>query len=268
MMNNNFIFDSNPYVFDTDKNGFPIFTEKNIKFITAMINNDSNYRVSLDVKHPDSSAFLLKKGFPKEKGDLKICIERIDKENSTHLAVSGNKEGDNKGIEITVEKIFDNIDKISSSIENGKMDIVDEIADFVDGRYNISFASKFCAFCNRYCFDKDDYSIYDSVIRDILPYYAYVYLGEKHWRYVNGKPKRNESNIQKEFANKDGRKNYAGYNDLIGRIIDKANSVFNSNLLRKDFDLLLWYYFKGDDTRIKKANKCLGDKTKIFTFSS
>ena len=268
------IFENEPYIIDTDKNGFPCFTPKNINFITSVINLDSTYRVAFDEENPSSSACFLKNRFPESKEDLEKAVRLIDKENSTHLIVSGNKKKEDdkddtkkQGIIITVNSMInEGLEDLGNHIKEGKKEIVMKIADYVTGRFNISFASKFCAYCNRYCFGKDDYSIYDSVLANILPYYAYVYLGEEHWKNIRGKNARKESNISKEFADKNGKKDYAGYNDLIGRIIEKVKSVpgFHSNLTRKDFDLLLWYYFKGDDTRVRKANQCLGDSTKIL----
>ena len=266
-----FIINEKPYELDVDKNGFPCFTKKNIMFISAIIKYDSSYSIAYDTQNPSSSAYLLDKKFPENENALRKAVMLIDKENSTHLIVSGTEKngGDSnkQGIEITVKSMINKIglNQISNGIKNGDTSLVDQIADFVDGRYNISFASKFCAYCNRNCFGKDDYSIYDSVLNRILPYYAYVYLDECHWKRITGKNARYESNITYEFADKDGNKNYTGYNDLIGRIIEKVNSVFGYVVTRKEFDWLLWYYFKGDDTRIKKANKCLNDPTKVLS---
>ena len=271
-MNDFRLYDNEPYRFDVDKNGFPCFTPKNIKLITAVINLDSTYRVAFDESNTSSSANFLKNRFPESKKDLEKAIRLIDKENSTHLIVSRNdkkkdaKHDTNKqGIIITVNSMMnEGLEDLGNSIKEGKKEIVLKIANYVKGRFNISFASKFCAYCNRYCFGKDDYSIYDSVLASILPYYAYVYLGEEHWKSIRGKNARKESNIANEFADKNGNKDYAGYNDLIERIIDKVKSIpkFDSNLTKKDFDLLLWYYFKGDNTKIIEANQCLGDSTK------
>ena len=54
----------NPYEFDTDSNGFPVFTRKNIAFLQALIENDSDYRISYDYdneKFESSYAGLLEK---------------------------------------------------------------------------------------------------------------------------------------------------------------------------------------------------------------
>ena len=86
----------------------------------------------------------------------------------------GNKQN-NQGISIFVEGLLERgLENIKKQIQHGVPEIVDELAVLVPNRLNFSFATKFCTYCNRYCFGKDDYSIYDSVVSNILPYYAYV----------------------------------------------------------------------------------------------
>lgn len=261
-------FNDDPYKFDLDKNGFPAFTEKNLKFLNALIENDSKYRLSFDINNPYSSAGILsKEKFPKDKDKMLDVVRKIDKENSTHLSVSGYSRGkkgeNNKGIDIFVEKLFsNNTDFIENRIEEGDTALVDEMAKYVPGVTKLSFASKFCTYCNRYCFNKDDYSIYDSVVCDILPYYLYVYLGENYWGKVSGKTHRNTINIKNKF--KINEINYGGYNELIGEIIEKIYKITGIKVSRKDFDLMLWYYYKGDKSRIKAAKRCVGKSDKIL----
>lgn len=261
-------FNDDPYKFDLDKNGFPAFTEKNLKFLNALIENDSKYRLSFDINNLNSSAGILsKEKFPKDKDKMLDVVRKIDKENSTHLSVSGyskeNKENNNKGIDIFLEKLFsNNIDSIENRIEKGDTALVDEMAKYVPGVTKLSFASKFCTYCNRYCFNKDDYSIYDSVVCEILPYYLYVYLGETYWGKVSGKTGRKTFNIRNKLNN--NKINYGDYNNLIGMIIDKIQEKTGIKVSRKDFDLMLWYYYKGDKSRVKAAKRCLCDSDKIL----
>ena len=95
--------DCNLYKWNLDKNGFPLFTEKNLKFTVALVENDSKYRISFDATHPKSSAYLLSQGFPTEE-TIRDVVKLLDKENATHLSVSGVKTGktNNQGIEIFV----------------------------------------------------------------------------------------------------------------------------------------------------------------------
>lgn len=131
------------YKFDTDKFGFPTFTKKNIEFLNAILQYDSNYRSSSGEyqlhkndqnyantikEYEESYAWILqnkeidffnsfKKLYPnlneKDNKDklgkpidaLYKVIESIDKINSTHLAAEGTIKKKNKGREIVAERI-------------------------------------------------------------------------------------------------------------------------------------------------------------------
>ena len=251
--------DCNLYKWNLDKNGFPLFTEKNLKFTVALVENDSKYRISFDATHPKSSAYLLSQGFPTEE-TIRDVVKLLDKENATHLSVSGVKTGktNNQGIEIFVEKLLDmGLKAIKERIATGDTQLVDELASLVPQRHNISCASKFCTFLNRYCYGKDDYSIFDSVLCNILAYYSYVYLGERNWKEITGKNPRKESNIREKVLDKTQRFHYREYHKLISDIIE-INKKDGITISRRDFDWMLWYYFKGDTQRIIDANQCLG----------
>ena len=89
------------------------------------------------------------------------------------------------------------------------------------GRYNLSFASKFCHYSCFYLFpgrkEQDNYSIYDSVLRKAIPQYAEYY----------GLKIRDLSD-------------YCEYQRTIDEIIKKSNSKISRN----GFDHLLWYCYK------------------------
>ena len=51
---------------------------------------------------------------------------------------------------------------------------------------------------------------------------------------------------------------YKDYHKLIGDIIESAKIINdNQDLTRKDFDNILWYYYKGRNDRQIKAKECL-----------
>lgn len=236
-----------PYKFDTIWDGVPAFTDKNIELITTFVNNDSNYRLSFDESDQSgkySAGFLKGKRFPKKEEDINKTVELIDRENATHISVTGIKEGSGGGRKIVSKYILDNYDYISSQIAAGRPDVVIKLAEEPDtGRFNISFASKFCAYTNRYCFGRDDYSIVDKVMCRVLPAYKAIYLGEtsidrRKWLRQQEK---------KKF-------DYEAYQNTIKAILDCINKsqYVSSKVGRRDFDLFLWYYYKGSDDRINK----------------
>ena len=93
-------------------------------------------------------------------------IGLIDITNSTHLSQHKSK------IHMAeLAKIIANIPDIDNRIKNGDPEVVNEIARS-NGKVNLfSFASKYCCYHNRNLYGKDDYSIYDTVVRDNLPNY-------------------------------------------------------------------------------------------------
>lgn len=230
--------------FEFDRNGFPKLTEKNVKLINFIIENDSNYRSDNDDKNENSTIKLVQifKKYP-DKKSLENIVKAIDKQNSTHLSVSGQNKGDNKGIVLTANYIYncrDNIYDLIKQIQNGTLELVDDIAkNAIANRYIISFSSKFCTYMSRYMFNNDSYSIYDNVLIKILPYYYYQYIGE---------------NI-KITSNKIKKNGYTWYSSIIEKIIEKVKEKENYNISRKDLDHLLWYYYKGDKLRITEALK-------------
>ena len=158
-------------------------------------------------------------------------------------------------------------------------------------RYTFSFASKYCTYMARALFEGesgDGYCIFDKVMCDILPYYAWVYLGDKNKVYIRHsyqKEKRKndlvieqqplhsskiKSEIKDIFANKNDSK-YEDYRNLIDEIIQNAERLYcgeypgkQCHISRKDFDHLLWYYFKGGNPEIEKALRLVGDESALL----
>lgn len=248
---------------DFDENEALDFTENNIDLINFCIKVDSSYRNAFSEDYVGSSAELIKKHWEFNKPRITEICRQIDKENSTHLAVSGHKKNpikydkinneNNQGVAIVVDRIM-SISNIIERIENIDLDLVNEIASSVKGISKFSFASKFCTYVSRYKFGNiDGYSIYDSVISEILPYYEWKFLSNTkvHARIKNNKEKNIVSTIENSFANKD-KFDYNGYNTLIGQIIKAINEKKGLNIDRLTFDRLLWYYYKGDE-KLRKS---------------
>lgn len=242
---------------DTDKK-FIDFTKNNIDLINFCISVDSSYRNAFNEDYEGSSAELIKKHWKfNETSITKIC-QQIDKENSTHLAVSGHKKNpikyddknteNNQGVKIVVDKII-KINNFENELKKSNPKLVDIIADAVDGISKFSFASKFCTYVSRYKDGNDNaYSIYDKVISEILPYYEWKFLGTmKHIRRKQNQSKEIVSTIEDDFANKENGFKYNDYNTLVGQIIEAVNKEKNLKVDRLTFDRMLWYYYKGDE---------------------
>lgn len=244
------------YTLDKDNNSFPALTQKNIAFIRAIVNMDSAYNKAFNPKC-GGSAKMLNGHFPESENEICEAIALIDNENSTHLSV-------NEGREKTAKFISDNLGEIKHKIVTGDKDdiisVVNDIARCVKGRSNISFASKFCAFTNQHCFKRDDFSIVDSTLCKILPYYEFVYGLNNYTEHYRISKKQDIISSWEETKNKEGF--YEEYHATIGLIIEKINETDTAYKIgRADFDVLLWYCFKNNDDYIQRALNHLKPKT-------
>lgn len=236
---------------DTNRK-FIDFTQKNIELIDFCLSIDSSYRDAFNPTSKGSSAYLITNEWSFDKDTIKDICERIDKENSTHLAVSGHNKGDNKGVDAVVKMILD-ISNFETRLKKADADLVNEIAKAVPEISKFSFASKFCTYVSIYK-DKNPnaYSIYDKVISEILPYYEWKFLPTTEIHARKNRNKKVASTIENTFAKK-GSFNYEGYNKLIGQIIEAINKEKNLNIDRLTFDRMLWYYYKGDEKLRQEA---------------
>lgn len=223
---------TDPYVFDTDEKGMIALTEKNVKFVSAILSIDSTYKAAETGLTGSAQELFHTYGITTERELLTQQVKALNKENSTHLYVAD-------GLNLTVERIM-SISNLKERLIKRDETIVKEIASAVPGRNNFSFATKYCTFACRYSLDKpydDGYCIYDKVLEQTIPYYAWRFLREKHI-------KRTQSTLRETIAEK---RDYKRYIDLIDRIINASAEEIDYKISHKDFDHLLWYCYKGDE---------------------
>lgn len=229
---------------------FFVFTQIDSKYRKAFYPDNKNTAKNLIQKYSSWDNWIRCKDIVE-----KIC-KAIDNENSTHLSVSGlnnrigNKPNPNNARGITqMVKCIVKYEGLLEKVKNGDGIVVNDLAKAVTWGKGIiskfSFASKFCTYILRYQFDSDQYCIYDNIVQGILPYYVYAYINPAlALQYVG----RNRSIVHKF---KDEYK-YDGYRELIDTVIN-ASPLKTSNNPRQRIDLLLWYYYKGDDELIREA---------------
>ncbi len=75
-------FPDDPYRFDVDQNGFPVFSDKNIAFVNGLVNNDSNY-TWID---PGTISSLFERASDGDRNAIRDVVYFTNKMNSTHLA--------------------------------------------------------------------------------------------------------------------------------------------------------------------------------------
>ena len=223
-------------------------TRDNVAIVEAMIRNDSAYIRMNDISagpeynnrgkqtYGGSSAYWmtqLKKclNLEEECADysyeeiIRGAVEAIDRENSTHLNADscGREEIVNRILRLQKNELLTCL----RQPDYEDLKLVRLIAKMTSAehraRTNWSFASKFCHYACFFLFDgmkiQDNYSIYDSILRSVLPQYLDYY------------------EIQERFDLTD----YKQYQKAIDQI-RKASGI---EISRNGFDHLLWYFHKG-----------------------
>ena len=148
--------------------------------------------------------------------DVACKIAVIDFTNSTNLHLSKNKINLYTLAEIiTSEKVdFD------TKVARGDVSLVSDIISRCPVKL-YSFASKYCCYHNSFLYNRDDYSIYDSVVEKHLPEYATEKLPASKWR--------------KNF-------NYETFNQYIGDLLDEYGiTAATEPQRRRLFDHYVWY---------------------------
>ena len=148
--------------------------------------------------------------------DVACKIAVIDFTNSTNLHFSKNKINLYTLAKIiTCEKVdFD------AKVARGDVSLVSDIISKCHVKL-YSFASKYCCYHNTFLYNRDDYSIYDSVVASHLHEYATEKLPASKWR--------------KDF-------NYETFNQYIGDLLDEYGiTAATEPQRRRLFDHYVWY---------------------------
>lgn len=148
--------------------------------------------------------------------EVAIKIALIDITNSTHLSLHKSKISI-----VELAEIITNIKNVDKRIANGDPEVVNEIARS-NGKVNLfSFASKYCHYHNSVVYGKDDFSIFDTVLKKSLP------------KYFNNNVNKNDiEEWRKNFKYKD-------YNDYITKELNNLQIKVTNR--KKKFDHFVWY---------------------------
>lgn len=189
-------------------------------------------RVKNDIKY-GREGILIKSALTKNPNNndisivsMKICL--IDLTNGTNLMRNLGKNG---GLYDLSEKItqidFDN------RVKNGDISIVNELAKWTKeklGKNLFSFISKYCLYHNLYCYNRDDFVIYDSVVAESLN----RYISDEDFEFITGK-KLYKNSIKKYKYNFQ----YEEYKKIIDFILEKNN--INVSMPHRKMDWFIWY---------------------------
>lgn len=149
----------------------------------------------------------------------KVAI--IDTTNNTNISMYKSKMS-----LCDVAKIIVGINDFDKRVESGDETLVEEIARTSKRKYGInlfSFASKYCCYHNVHVYKKDDYSIFDIIVKKNLPNYC-----EENLKI--------SANKIESWRNKF---DYKSFNELIGNVLDTYEITIPNR--RRAFDHFLWY---------------------------
>ena len=125
-----------------------------------------------------------------------------------------------------VAQIIVGIEDFDKRVKSGDVKLVEEIARTSKEKYNInlfSFASKYCCYHNVHVYKRDDYSIFDNIVKKNLP----AHCGEKFKITMN------------KIDTWRNKIDYKSFNDLIGELLDDKKIAIPNR--RRAFDHFLWY---------------------------
>lgn len=144
---------------------------------------------------------------------MKVAL--IDLTNSTHISTHIKKIALSEIVELILS-----IRDFDARVSQGDPILVRQLAKS-NGKINLfSFASKYCTYHNVEVYEQDDYSIFDSVVKNTLPNYV---------------PRLTKSAIEEWRLNY----NYGAFNNCIGELLERWN--IHIPFRRRKFDYFLWY---------------------------
>lgn len=194
----------------TERNYLPL-TEENIDSIHQQAIASRSYGTNLAIIHD-----VLKR-FPQNNDHdlVAMKVALIDLTNSTNISKYINRVSLSEIVELILH-----IRDFDLRISQGDPSVVSQLAKS-NGNINLfSFASKYCTYHNAEVYERDDYSIFDNVVRDALPH------------YVSGLAKSAIMEWRRAY-------DYAAFNRCIGEILAQKN--IHIPFRRRKFDQFLWY---------------------------
>jgi hypothetical protein len=191
-------------------------TNQDLDSVVQIIQNDFRYGVEND--RIDTAFKKFKSNTDEDIIAMKIAL--VDMTNSTNLNKHLGKIGLNDMIHEIMNINFD------ERVQQGDISLVSELTHWSkkQGVILFSFFSKYCLYHNYHCYERDDYSIFDSVVKEHLKDYNEKFIPNR---------------LDKLRLNCD----YEGYMSCIDMVI-KDNSLTTKNVRRK-LDWYIWYNNRG-----------------------
>ena len=205
---------------------------------------------------------IFRKKFSEDSDYFRVLIYNavcaVDVENSTHLNADG------VGRRELTDRIVKNKHRFCDLVKNDdkRYELIDILSEKTipqnsqhHGRENFSFATKFCHYAAFYIFEdtdyQDNYSIFDSVICDVLSSVYYnVSIGnvilKTKWSAAYAR------NLRRKCIPYS--RTYGDYQGLVDSIRAACAKQTGKEVSRNGFDHLLWYYYKGRGAELIKQH--------------
>ncbi len=203
-------------------NNLLVLNSHNAVLIANAIKNDINYKYKFSneiIKTISISNLVNYKLSKLDKDNLLLLFVLIDLEYFTNIWNKAKKEMIN-----LCDYDIEPSSKFFERLKQGDIKLVDDMAKSTNGDIRKSFASKVCRYLSSNVFNNDFYYAYDTIVRDVLPYYLHHFnvgtLNEaKKW-----------------------------YNELtyeqFHKEMDELKAKVCPNLTRLQMDYILWYSYK------------------------
>ncbi len=221
---------------ETDDNYLVILNKSNSKVVEKLIKEDSKYKFNQTKQ--DSLTIWEQKNKSLDLNDCETIAKAIAKENSTRTS--------NPNIRFFAEFMTDPNNRFFERLKDGEIELVDKMVYWVyvkngKKRRDRSLGSKICKYLNEWFYKGTAYSISDSFVRKVLPYYL-----KKESIQINLGKKKNFDSI-----------NYSEFMHYICLLEEKISSIN-----KHEIDHILWYCYKNDPIRLELV-AALGKQKKI-----
>lgn len=189
-------------------------------------------KVSNDVKYGGEGELISEalKHYPKNDDRsivaMKICL--IDITNGTNLSRNLGKQG---GLYKLSEKIIES--NFDERVKIGDLKLVEELSRWTKQKFGknlFSFISKYCLYHNFYCYDKDDYAIFDSIVSQNI----YKYISKEDYHQLT-----NEKLTKCAVYNLREKYDYEKYMKIMNFILSSNNITVDKP--HRKLDWFIWY---------------------------
>ncbi|WP_270270821.1 hypothetical protein [Enterococcus lactis] len=186
-------------------------TEENIEKQHKFVGASSNYGKEGLIIHDVLNAFPLHNDL----NTIAMKIAVIDVTNSTHLSQYKSRLS-----LYDLAKVILEIPNFDDRLAKGDPQLINIIARNIGAVNMFSFASKYCTYHNVEVCGRDDYSIFDGIVKNTLPH------------YIQGLTTNKIDTWRRSF-------DYEAFNECVGKLLDENNIYIPFR--RRKLDHFLWY---------------------------